>query len=163
MRVKDQSAVRGILLCSYHLRNKLFAQTLFETESGFVQTHRLIADSHTTGNVDVPADSHQSDHAMTRLHAVCLLIESKAPCNRSRCCRCVHTGSSNNLLLGNTRNLRSLRRSHLFNALGKLFEAIAPVFDELLVVKPFGDDDVQPCHRKCRIGARTELQQIIRT
>ena len=116
----------------------------------------------TTGNIDVARNGHQSQNAVCSLVAVLVLVECQTPSNRSRLCVCVHASSLVDILYGNFADLSSLFGGHthlgVIDAGCKLVEAIAPVLNELMIVKILVDDNPQPSHSHCRVGTRTNTQ-----
>ena len=61
----------------------------------------------------------------------------------------------------NAGDLFSLLGRHGPHAFCVLVEAVAPVFDELVIVEVLLDDDVVQRHRKRRIGARAKLEMVL--
>jgi len=73
----------------------------------------------------------------------------------------IETGGIIEQIFGDAGHFRNPRGSILFDGSLQGFKTFGPLFDELLVVKAFLDDDVHQTVKKGYIGAGAELQPDI--
>ena len=159
--VHDQVAVGGVIGQADHFAGEV-TDTLVEAEADLVQAGGGVAEDVAAGDVDVAGNRHEIEQTLAGLHAVCLLVDGKAPANGGRLGLGVQVGGLDDLLDGNAGDLCRLLRGHaLLRVVDtglELVKAVAPALDEIMVVEVVVDDDGQHAHGERGVGAGTQAQ-----
>ena len=121
-----------------------------------------LGDDLAAGHVDVAADGHQRQHAVGRLVAVLVLVERKAPGDGRGLRGGVQAGRPVDILHRHLADLRGPLGRHalvrVVDARGELLEAVRPLLHEVVIVEVLVDDDGQPRHGECGVGAGAHPQ-----
>ena len=159
MCVENERDERGIALKAQDLALQLLSQ-LVPTEAE-LEPVVDVADQLTSWDIDVSADGLEAYDGMARLDGVVLHVDGQTP--RNRCGLGVRIGPRclDDQVGVDAANLGNAFGRILSRSLGELLETPRPVFDEIMVVKIFFDDDVQHAERQRGIGARTQAQEVI--
>ena len=150
-----QAARNGKFAVSCRLRSEIFARCVTRIDLERI-AHKDVA----AGAVDIAADGHEVAHGKVQSHGAHLLVERKAPLDSRIVARSVQAGGTGDILFFHAGDFGSPCRRHIFDTLPKLVKTACPAVHELLVVKRFRYDDVEPSASERRVGARTELQEI---
>ena len=123
---------------------------------------RRLRDGDSAGHVNVAANGANRHEALCRLRGLLGLVKRNAPGRGRRRIRREGACGSHELLRVDPGNLLDLLGRPRLHRLGELLEAVAPLFNEIVIVEVLGDDDVQKAHADSSIGAGAQLQVILR-